>query len=136
MEIQCNRLSVSWLCWPPPLCRPPTPTTTFGRNSKPCKESGWPYPWRREGGAKDGAGKKGKPRRPSEPAAEVRRSAAGGRKMDIALLIALLVVPLAFAVGVMAGRSRGPLIGFAMGLGMLVAGGIGYVGLVALTMSM
>lgn len=56
--------------------------------------------------------------------------------MDITLLLALIVVPLALGVGLVVGRRRGPIVGIAVGVGVLVAGGIGYVGLVALTWSM
>jgi hypothetical protein len=56
--------------------------------------------------------------------------------LDITLLAALLVVPLALGVGVAVGRRRGPAVGIAMGLGVLVAAVIGYVGLFALSLPM
>jgi hypothetical protein len=52
------------------------------------------------------------------------------------LYVALLVIPLALGVGVVVGRRRGPKAGIAMGLGVLVAGGIGYVGLLVLALPM
>ncbi|HEV3260945.1 MAG TPA: hypothetical protein VG013_29100 [Gemmataceae bacterium] len=52
------------------------------------------------------------------------------------MLLALVVVPLALVVGVAVGRRRGPVVGIATGLGVLVAVGIGYVGLLALALPM
>jgi hypothetical protein len=52
------------------------------------------------------------------------------------LLVPLVLVPLALGVGLAVGRRRGAVIGIAMGLGVLVAGGIGYVGLLALALPM
>jgi len=52
------------------------------------------------------------------------------------MLVTLLVVPLALGVGVAVGRRRGPVVGIAMGLGVLAAGGIGYVGLLAAALPM
>jgi len=74
--------------------------------------------------------------RSAAAAAELWRSAAGGRRLGMTLYVALLVVLLALGVGVAVGRSRGPIVGIAMGLGVLVAGGIGYVGLLALALPM
>jgi hypothetical protein len=52
------------------------------------------------------------------------------------LYVALLVVLLALGAGIAVGRRCGPVVGIAMGLGVLVAGGIGYVGLLALALPM
>ena len=48
----------------------------------------------------------------------------------------MLVVPLALGVGVAVGRRRGPIVGIVLGLGVLVAGVIGYVGLLVLALPM
>ena len=51
-------------------------------------------------------------------------------------LVALLVILMALGVGITVGRRRGPVFGIAMGFGVLVAGGIVYVGLLALVLPM
>ena len=52
------------------------------------------------------------------------------------LLVALFVFLMALGVGLTVGRRRGLVVGFAMGFGVLVAGGIVYVGLLALSLPM
>ena len=56
--------------------------------------------------------------------------------MGITLILAWIVVALALGVGVVVGRRRGAIVGIAMGLAVLAAGLIAYVGLVASTASM
>jgi hypothetical protein len=59
-----------------------------------------------------------------------------GGGLDITMLVTLLVVSLALGVGVAVGHRRGPVVGIAMGLEVLVAAVIGYVGLFALSLPM
>jgi hypothetical protein len=52
------------------------------------------------------------------------------------LLVTPLVIFVALVVGVAVGRRRGPLVGFASGTGVLAAGALAYVGLLALALPM
>ena len=51
-------------------------------------------------------------------------------------IVALLVIPVALAVGVLVGRRRGPVVGIASGAGILAAGAVGYFALLALVLPM
>ena len=51
-------------------------------------------------------------------------------------LVALFVILMALGVGITVGRRRGPVVGIAMAFGVLVAGGIVYVGLLAFSLPM
>jgi hypothetical protein len=64
------------------------------------------------------------------------KSGGGGRSVGITLILALVVVALALGGGLVVGRRRGPVAGIATGLGVLAAGLVGYVGLVASASSM
>lgn len=52
------------------------------------------------------------------------------------LLVALFVVSMAVIVGFAVGRRRGGLAGLGIGLGVLLAGSLGYVGLLAFILPM
>lgn len=56
--------------------------------------------------------------------------------MSMSFLVALLVVALALGVAVAVGRQRGLIVGVALGLGVLLAGVVGYVGLLVLALPM
>jgi hypothetical protein len=56
--------------------------------------------------------------------------------VGITLILALIDVALALGVGVVVGRRRGAIVGIAMGVGVLAAGLVAYIGLVAATYSM
>ena len=60
----------------------------------------------------------------------------GGWKVGITLILALIVTTLAIGVGFVVARRRGPMVGIAVGLGVMAAGVVGYIGLVASTSSM
>lgn len=52
------------------------------------------------------------------------------------LVVALFVASMAVIVGIAVGRRRGGLVGIGIGLGLLLAGGLGYVGLLAFMLPM
>lgn len=56
--------------------------------------------------------------------------------MGISLILASIFVVLALGLGVVVGRRRGVLMGFAMSLAVLATGVVIYIGLVASTYSM
>ncbi|QJW94774.1 hypothetical protein [Frigoriglobus tundricola] len=52
------------------------------------------------------------------------------------LLVALFTIPVALGVGIGIGRRRGLKVGVASGFGVLVAGGVAFVALLALSLPM
>jgi hypothetical protein len=56
--------------------------------------------------------------------------------MGISLILASIFLALALGLGLVVGRRRGAIMGIAMGLGVLAAGVVAYIGLVASTYSM
>jgi len=52
------------------------------------------------------------------------------------LLVTPLVIFAALGIGVWVGRRRGPLVGIASGAGVLAAGALGYIALLALALPM
>ena len=51
-------------------------------------------------------------------------------------LAGLFIILMALGVGIAVGRRRGTIVGIATGIGVLVAGGIAYVGLLAFALPM
>lgn len=56
--------------------------------------------------------------------------------MGLTLLVALLVVAVALAVGIMLGRRHGPVVGLASAGGVLATGALGYFALLVFTLPM
>jgi hypothetical protein len=67
---------------------------------------------------------------------EFQTVAVGRRSFGMTFIAVPLVVSAALGVGVSAGWRRGPLVGIVSGLGVLAAGALGYVALLALSLPM